>query len=182
MTSGHSQHLPAVRSKPTLQLLFRYVHAILIQAYWSLRLQHRLWNESRILAKLQRVGVVPSQVSLLHRRETGHCLPVEGASLIAEVDEELRFQLLLSAGSGSCIKAATGELYPESSREEQGVLKEAAGKVLAEREARLIAEYDAHFLASMRIQCTSQASTMESLRSFPERSIRDSQAVNKRRT
>jgi hypothetical protein len=115
---------------------------------------------------------------LLRWRETGHCPPAEGPSLIAEVEEELRFQRLLSVGLGSCIKAADGESYPE----EPGVLKESAGKVLAEWEARLIAEYDAHFLASMRIQFTSRAPTTESLLRFPGGSTRNSSAVTGLRT
>lgn len=182
MTGDHSRHLPAVRSKPTLQLWFRYVHALFVQAYWSLCLRQSLWNESRILAKLQRVGVGPSQVSRLHWGETGDCLPAEGASLIAGVEEELRFQRLLCAGSRSCIKAAADESCPgESYPEEQEVLKEAAGKVRAEREARLIAEYDAHFLASMRIQFTSRAPTTESLLRLPG-GAGDSSAVTGPRT
>jgi hypothetical protein len=183
VTSDHSRHLPAVRSKPTPQLLFRYVHAMLVQAYWSLRLHQWLWNERRILAKLQRVGVVPSQVSLLHWGETGHCLPGKGVSLIAKVEEELRFKRLLSVGSRSCIKAAAGESCPgESYSEEQELLKEAAAKVRAEREARLIAEYDAHFLASMRIQFTSRAPTTESLLRLPGGWTSDSSAVTGPRT
>jgi hypothetical protein len=77
-----------------------------------------------------------------------HRLPAEGWPSIAEVDEEVRFQSLLSADPRSSIKAAIGEPCPER----QELLKEAGRKALAERETRWIAEYDAQFLASMRIQ------------------------------
>jgi hypothetical protein len=117
-----------------------------------------------MLATLHRVGV--------------HCLPAGGSPLIAEVEEHVRFQSLLSADPRSSIKAAIGEPCPER----QELLKETERKALAERETRWIAEYDAQFLSSMRIQFISDAPTAESLRSFPGGSIRDSRAVDKRRT
>jgi len=153
------------------------MHAIFVQTYWSLRLRYWLWNERRILAKLHGVRVVASHVSLLHREEPGHGLPSEESPLIAEVDRDLRFQRLLSADAGSFIPAATGEPYSE-----QELLREDARKTLAERETRLIAEYDALFLASVQIQFPSRASTTESLLSFPKRSTRDSSTVNEPRT
>ena len=144
------------------------MHAIFVQTYWSLRLRYWLWNERRILAKLDRLRVVSNHVSLLHGGETEHHLPVEESQLIAEVDQELQFRRLLSLGAGSVIHAATGE--------------EAVRKALAERETRLIAEYDALFLASVRIQFPSRASTTESLLSFPKGSTRDSWTVDEPRT
>ena len=178
MKRNHSRHPRAMRSKPESRLLWRYMHAIFVQTYWSLRLRYWLWNERRILAKLHRVRVVASHVSLLHGREPGHGLPSEESPLIAEVDRDLRFQRLLSADAGSFIPAATGEPYSEV----QELLREDARKALAERETRLIAEYDALFVASVRIQFPSRASTTESLLSFPKRSTRDSSTVNEPRT
>ena len=178
MKRNHSRHPRAVRSKPEPRLLWRHMHAIFVQTYWSLRLRFWLWNERRILAKLHRVRVVASHVSLLHGREPGHGLPSEESPLIAEVDRDLRFQRLLSADAGSFIPAATGEPYSEV----QELLREDARKALKERETQLIAEYDALFVASVRIQFPSRASTTESLLSFPKRSTRDSSIVNEPRT
>jgi len=141
------------------------MHAIFVQTYWSLRLRYWLWNERRILAKLHRVGVVASHVSLLHGREPGHGLPAEESPLIAEVDRELRFQLLLSADAGSFIPAATGEPYSEV----QELLREDARKALAERETRLIAEYDALFVASVRIQFPESSLHNGVITELPER-------------
>ena len=178
MKRNHSRHPRSVGSKPECRLLWSYMHAIFLQIYWSLRLCYWLWNDRRILAKLRRVGVVAGHVSLLHRRETEHYPRAEESPLIADVDQELRFWRLLSADAGSFIDAATGEPYPEGKER----LKEAARKALAERETRLIAEYDALFLASVRIQFTNRAPTTESLLSFPRGSTRDSSAVNEPRT
>ncbi len=178
MKHNHSRRPRAVRPKPESRLLWSYMHAIFVQTYWSLRLRYWLWNERRILAKLDRLRVVSNHVSLLHGGETEHHLPVEESPLIAEVDQELQFRRLLSLGAGSVIHAATGEPHPEV----QELLKEAVRKALAERETRLIAEYDALFLASVRIQFPSRASTTESLLSFPKGSTRDSWTVDEPRT
>jgi hypothetical protein len=147
------------------------VHVILLHIYRSTRLHYWLWNERRLLVKLHSVGVAPVQVRLPHGRETEDRLPAEELPLIAEVNKEIGFQRLPFADdSGSFIKAATGEPYPEA----RELLKEARRKTLVERETQWIAGYDAHFLASMRIQFTSQASPTESLRSFQRGPTRDS--------
>lgn len=178
MKRNHSRHPPAVRSKPESRLLWRYVHATFVQTYWSLRLRYWLWNERRILAKLHRVRAVASHLSLFHKGEPGHSLSAEESPLIAEVDRELRLQRLLPADVGSFIAAAAGQPYSEA----QELLREDARKALAERETRLIAEYDALFVASVRIQFPSRVSTTESLLSFPKGSTRDSSTVNEPRT
>ena len=178
MKRNHSRHPRTVRPKPESRLLWSYMHAIFVQTYWSLRLRYWLWNERRILATLYRVRVVASHVSLLHRREPGHGLPSEESPLIAEVDRELRFQRLLSVDAGSLIAAAAGAPYSEM----QELLREDARKALAERETRLIAEYDALFVASVRIQFPRRTSATESLLSFPKGSTRASSRVNERRT
>jgi hypothetical protein len=175
VTRNHSRHPRAVRSKPESRFLWRYMHAIFVQTYWSLRLRYWLWKERRILAKLHRVRVM---ASLPQRREPGEGLPPEESPLIAEVERGLRFQSLLSANAGSFIPAATGEPYSEV----QELLREDTRKALAERETRLIAEYDALFVASVRIQFPSRASTTDSLPSFRKGSTRDSSTVNEPRT
>ena len=178
MKRNHSRHPCAVRSKPKFRLLWSYMYAIFVQTYWSLRLRYWLWNERRVLAKLHNVAVVGGHVSLLRKKDTAHYLPAEESPLIAEINEELRLQSLLSADAGSFSNAATGKACPEM----QERLKETTRKALAERETRLIAQYDALFLASVRIQFTGRASTTESLLSFPGGSTRDSSAVNEPRT
>jgi hypothetical protein len=117
-----------------------------------------------MLAKLHSVGV--------------HRLPAEGWPLIAEVEEDVGFQSLLSADPRSSTKRRPVNRISKG----QELLEEDARKPVAERETQRIAEYDAYFLASMRIKYTSQASTRESLRSFPGDSFRDCRADNERRT
>jgi hypothetical protein len=105
-----------------------------------------------MLAKLRRVRIVEEHVSLRHRRETERCLPPEESLVIADVDQEMRFRRSPFADVGRLINAAIGKPHPEV----QQFLKEDARETLAERETRLIAEYDALFLASVRIQFTSR--------------------------
>lgn len=44
MTQNHSRHPRAMRSKPKLRLLCSYVHAMIAQTYWSLRLRYWLFR------------------------------------------------------------------------------------------------------------------------------------------
>jgi hypothetical protein len=125
-----------VRSESEPRLFCRYLHAICVQAYWSLRLHYWLRQEKRALAKLQSVGIVHGAGSLPG--------PAEEATLINEVAEKLRFQPLLF-GDGTGFMKSIGKSCPS-----QQVL--AAYKALAGRKTQLIAEYDAHFLASIRIK------------------------------
>jgi hypothetical protein len=129
-----------VGSQPEPRLFCRYVHAICVQTYWSLRLHYWLWQEKRALAKFQDVGIVLGADSLPH--------PAEEATLIAEITAELRFQPLLFGDGTRFVKSMIGKACPG----EQVLPGRAARKALAEWKTQLIAEYDAHFLASVRIK------------------------------
>lgn len=175
---NHSQHLCGVQ--PKLRLWCRYVHAILLQIYRSTRLHYWLWNERRLLVKLHSVGVAPVHVSLPHGKETELRIPAEKLPVIAEANEankEIEFQRLLFADSGSFIKAPTGDPFSEA----QELLKEVS-KTFIERERQWIAGYDAHFLASMRIQFHQSGINRGIARTFERGPTRDSLAVNERRT
>jgi len=109
--------------------------------FWSRR-------ENRALARLQsrRVVLIADQLPALHRTPEG--VSSEDTTFITEVADQLRLQPLIFANGQSFIKAVSGDLP----RDRQRPGWENATKSLAEQEADLIANYDAHFLSSMRIK------------------------------
>jgi hypothetical protein len=121
--------------------MIEYMRGIFGRTCWSLRMRYWLWQEKRTLARLKSLllGLLPHQ-DAAHVSSFGTCIP--------EVAGDLRSPPRWFADGNNLIEA----LWGERSLEDQSVCHENPRRTLTEREARLIAEYDAHFLASTRIK------------------------------
>jgi hypothetical protein len=124
-----------------------YVRETFGRTYWLLRMHYWLWREKQTLARLQSLRVVlgmdrPIPWQGIQVRSSGE------PTFVTEVAEPLGLQPFLLGDGENLIEAMRGEPNPADQR----ITSETARKALAEREARLIAEYDAQFLASIRIK------------------------------
>ncbi len=123
-----------------------YVRGIFGRTYWSIRMRYWLWRERRTLTRLEsfslllRADRLPSREGIAVSPSFGRCIP--------EVAAYFRLQHILIGDGNNGTKPRSGEL----NQEDQSLGRENVRRVLTEREAELIAEYDAHFLASIRIK------------------------------
>jgi len=118
------------------------------RTWWWLRMHYWLWREKQMLATLQNLGValgvdrpVPCQ-GISQRPSLGE------PTVVTELAEQLQLQPFLFGDSDKFIAAVCGEPIPG----DRLITSETTRKELMEREARLIADYDAQFLASIRIK------------------------------
>jgi hypothetical protein len=125
-----------------------YVREIFDRTYWLLRMHYWLWREKQSLAKLQSVGVVLGVDRAVPWQGIPQNPSLGAPTFVTEAAEHLRLQPLLLGDGENFIEAMCGEPRPD----DQLITSEIARKELMEREARLIAEYDAQFLASIRIK------------------------------
>ncbi|HKV78726.1 MAG TPA: hypothetical protein VJP02_11320 [Candidatus Sulfotelmatobacter sp.] len=100
------------------------------------------------MARLQSRSVVLIADRLRSRQSTPNSPFVGDTTFITEMAQQLRLQPLLFGDGQSFIKAVVGEVPLD----EQCFGCETPKKSLKEQEADLIAEYDAHFLRSIRIK------------------------------
>jgi hypothetical protein len=139
--------MTSANTKLNSRFLSRFMPAFPVQIYWSIRMHCWLWKEKHRLARLQKLGVMPGAGRLASGGAV-YFSPAEEAALIADVAKELRLQPLLFGDGKSLIKALSGKECPGANVAD----RHDAHQTPAGREAQLIAQYDAHFLASVRIK------------------------------
>jgi len=115
---------------------------------WALRMHVWLWRENRALARLQSRSVVLIADRLRSRESTPSSLFLGDPTFITEMAKPLQLQSLLFGDGQSFIRAVGGE----APLDEHCFGCETPKSSLEEQEADLIAEYDADFLASIRIR------------------------------
>ena len=121
------------------------------RTYWSLRMHLWLRRENRALANLQSRSVALIADRLRSRQSTPNGLFLGDTAFITDKAEQFQLQPFIFGDRQSFIQAVSDAL-PLDDR------CEIPTKSPAEQEADLIAEYDAHFLRSIRIKPSVQQS------------------------
>jgi len=124
------------------------VYRIFSRLYWSLRMRFWLWRENRALGRFQRRSVELTNGRLLAGHSTPGPPSLEETRFITEMADQLRLQPLIFGDGKKFIKA----IGNETPLEEQPLSVEPVKSQLRSRKQELIAGYDAHFLASIRIK------------------------------
>jgi hypothetical protein len=121
-----------------------YVREIFGRAWWLLRMHYWLWRKKQSLAKC--LGVVRERPFFWQGIPQSPSLGEP--AFVTELAERLRLQPFLLGDHETLIEALCGE----PRLEDQLITSQTARKELLEQEARLIADYDEQFLASIRIK------------------------------
>ena len=124
------------------------LRSILGRTHWSLRMHFWLWRENRALTRLQSRNVVLIADRLRSRQSTPNNLFLGDPTFITEMAKPLQLQSLLFGDGQSFIRGVAGEVPLDKHL----LGCETPKRSLEEQEADLIAEYDADFLASIRIK------------------------------
>jgi hypothetical protein len=123
-----------------------YVREIFGRAWWLLRMRYWLWREKRTLAKC--LGVMPGAERPFLWQGIPQRPSLGEPAFVTELAEQLRLHPFLLGDSETFIEAMGSKTRPEDDLS----TSETARNELMERQARLIADYDAPFLASIRIK------------------------------
>jgi hypothetical protein len=126
--------------------MIAHMREIFGRSWWLLRMHYWLWREKRSLAKLQSLDVARGVDRPVLWQGTQQSSSLGEPTLVTELAEQLRLQPFLLGDGESFIEAMCAAPRPDDQPTSD------ARKELMEREARLIADYDAQFLASIRIK------------------------------
>jgi hypothetical protein len=125
-----------------------YLREIFGRTWWLLRMHYWLRREKQLLAKLQSLDVVRGVNRSIPAIGTRQSPSLGEPKVVTELAERLRWQPFLLGDGENFIEA----ICREPRLDDQVITSETVRKALVEREAQLIAEYDAQFLASIRIK------------------------------